>query len=103
MSRSNKQKIQKFQNNIIRRYIHTNADEEIQDETIEEMHARYKIETVNKRMHRRAKKTWEKFCDVDGEVSGRSLEENNIAGTNDHYWWRRIAPYVMGEDPEEEY
>ena len=103
MSRSNKNKIQKCQNNIIRKYIHRGVEEELQDENIRDMHIRYKIEPVNVRMHRRAKKTWERFCDIDEAVSGRSLEANDEAEGRDHFWWRRVAPFVMGEDPEEEF
>ena len=67
------------------------------------MHIRYKIELVNVRMHKRAKKTWEKFCDIDEAVSGRSLEASDEVEGRDYYWWRRVAPYVMGEDSEEEF
>ena len=54
-------------------------------------------------MHRRAKKTWERFRDIDEAVSGRSLEANDEVEGKNHYWWWRVAPYVMGEDPEEEF
>ena len=75
MSRTNRNKIQKCQNNTIRRYIHVNVDEKARNENIEELHTRYKIEPVNTRMHRRAKKTWEKLQEIDETLCDKSMEQ----------------------------
>ena len=58
MSETNKNKFQKFQNKVIRRYINYKAEEDEENEnTIEDLHEQYKIEPINQRMHRRTKTT----------------------------------------------
>ena len=87
MSRTNRNRIQKCQNNTIRWYIHVNADEEARNEN----------------MYRRAKKTWEKLQEIDETLCEKSMEANTEQNRNDHNWWRRVAPYVAEDDPEAEY
>ena len=98
MSFTNRNKLQKFQNGIIRRYINTGDNED--QESIEELHVKFNMEPINKRMHRRAVKNWERFASIDEEMSNRSMEANRDNTARDHYWWRRIAPYVEEEEPE---
>ena len=98
MSKDNKNKMQKFQNNVLRRYIdHDSTD------SIEVLHNKYKVETINVRMHRRAVKTWDSLKEVDAETCARSIEASEDHLIKDHYWWRRIAPYAEGEAPPPEY
>ena len=84
MSRTNRSKIQKCQNDIIRRYIHGNVDEDVRNANIDEKHTRYKIEPVNTRMHRRAKKTWERLREVDETICNKSMEANVERNRKDH-------------------
>ena len=95
MSRSNKNKWQKFQNGIIRKLI---REEGNKDSTIEELHAKYNLEAVNTRMYRRATATWEKFRDLESDLAERSMEENRNRDQKDHYWWHRVASYLEEDD-----
>ena len=98
ISKENKNRMQKFQNNVLRRYIdHDSAD------SIEVLHNKYKIEPINIRMHRRAVNTWDSLKEVDAETCARSVEASEDSLITDHYWWRRIAPYAEGEAPPPEY
>ena len=97
MAKTNKEKIQQFQNGTLRQY--TRRNEEDRELTIEELHDKYKMEAINVRMHRRAQKTWHKLRNINGELVDRSQAEDRT-GTRDHYWWRRISPYINDEDPE---
>ena len=104
MSETNKDKFQKFQNKVIRRYINYKAEEDEDNEnTIEDLHEQYKIEPINQRMHRRAKITWNKFAQIEPEITTASIELKNDRDRRDHYWWRRMAPYVEREAPEARY
>ena len=69
---TNKNKWQKFQNRTIRKLIKEEGDED----SIEELHVKYKLEAVNTRMYRRAVATWEKFADLESELAEKSMEEN---------------------------
>ena len=106
MSETNKDKFQKFQNKVIRRYLNYKAEEEEDEEnenTIGDLHDQYKIEPINQHMYRRAKTTWDKFALIEPEITTASIELNAERENRDHYWWRRMAPYVEGEAPEARY
>ena len=96
MSRTNENKWQKFQNRTIRKLIKEEGDED----SIEELHVKYKLEAVNTRMYRRAFATWEKFADLESELAEKSMEENRNQDQKDHYWWRRMAAYLEEDDLE---
>ena len=98
MSKYHKDRIQKFQNGVLRKYIDSDSAD-----TIEALHDKYKIEPINARMYRRAEKTWQKLKEVDAETCTRSIEANDDRLIKDHYWWRRVAPYAEGEAPLPEY
>ena len=97
MSRTNKNKWQKFQNRTIRKFIKEEGDE---DSSIEELHAKYNLEAINSRMYRRAVATCEKFVDLESELAEKSMEENRNQDQKDHYWWRRMAAYLEEDDSE---
>ena len=98
MSKYHKDRIQKFQNGVLRKYIDSDSAD-----TIEALHDKYKIEPINARMYRRAEKTWQKLKEVDTETCTRSIEANDDRLAKDHYWGRRVAPYAEGEAPPPEY
>ena len=101
MAASKKSQLQSFQNGTIRRFIHRQQRDQQID--IEELHQEYNIEPVNKRMFRRAKKTWEKFTTKEPELAEATMEMNQQRDTNDHYWWQRVAPYIASGEPAPEY
>ena len=101
MAASKKSQLQSFQNGTIRRFIHRQQRDQQID--IEELHQEYIIEPVNKRMFRRAKKTWEKFTTKEPELAEATMEMNQQRDTNDHYWWQRVAPYIASGEPAPEY
>ena len=101
MATSKKNKIQKSQNNVIRRFIHKEDLDQHTD--IAELHERYNIEPVNKRMFRRAEKTWRKFELKEQELALQSMNLNNENESRDHYWWSRVAAYIGGGEPEVAY
>ena len=70
-----KLELQRFQNGTIRKFIH--RQERGQQIDIEELHQEYNIETVNKRMFRRAERTWEKFTIKELELAAIMMEMNN--------------------------
>ena len=88
MSKTNKDKLQKFQNKVIRGFIHSTSEDEI--DSIEDLHNLYGVEPINKRMYRRAVTNWDKFTTIDDDTSTRSLEANRDRTNKDHYWWHHI-------------
>ena len=80
MAKENKDKLQKFQNGVTRRFIDNSPDK-----TIEDLHATYKIKPFNTHMYRRALRTWERFKEIDEETSRASITANENHVNNDHY------------------
>ena len=97
MAKTDKEKIQQFQNGTLRQYTRNQVEDT--DLTIQDLHDKYNIETINTRMFRRAKKTWDKLRTLNVELTERSLQQDQNE-QRDHYWWRRISPFVNGEQPE---
>ena len=97
MAKTEKERIQLFQNGIIRQYTRNNEDDF--DLTIEDLHEKYKIEAINVRMYGRAQKTWNKLRSINEELVERTEATDNENDTRDHYWWRRISPYVNSDAP----
>ena len=56
-------KIQQFQNRVIRTA--TRHNEEDQHLTIVEMHKKYNVDAVNKRLYRLAKKVWDNLSSTN--------------------------------------
>ena len=96
-SKTNMKRIQQFQNRVLRES--TRGTVEDNNLTIEELHTKYKIEAVNGRLHRLASKTWEQLRRTNEDLVTESEEQDNIPIIEDHYWWRRISPYVNGRNP----
>ena len=61
-SNTKNMKLQKLQNNVIRKFIHWSAEDTDDDENIKQLHQLYKIEPINVRMYRRARKTLDKLA-----------------------------------------
>ena len=97
MAKTDKEKIQQFQNGTLRQYTRNQVEDT--DLTIQDLHDKYNIETINTRMFRRANKTWDKLRTLNVELTERSLQQDQNE-QRDHYWWRRISPFVNGEQPE---
>ena len=95
-----KSELQRSQNGTIR-FIH--RQERGQQIDIEELHTEYNIKPVNRRMFRRAEKSWEKFTAKEPELAEAAMEMNEQRQTNDHYWWQRVALYIASGDPEPDF
>ena len=96
-------KLQKLQNNVIRKFIYWNVEDTDDDENIEQLHRQYKIEPINVRMYQRARKTWDKLSVKDEALCNRSIEASQERNFKDHYWWRRVASIIEEDEPEPEY
>lgn len=92
-SNSNIKKIQGFQNRFLRKLANQNID--TINLNIEEIHRKFKFEATNERLFRLADKAWNKIEEINPELVERSNE--NIL--NDHFWWKRIAPYIARGPP----
>ena len=93
-----KLELQRFQNGTSRKFVH--LQECGQQIDIEELHQEYNIEPVNKRMFRRAERTWEKFTIKEPELAAITMEMNNQRDIKDHYRWQRVTPYIESGEPE---
>merc|ERR1712002_714931 len=101
MSESNQQKIQQFQNKCLRNATRNSPDDE--DLTIEEIHVKYKLDAFNVRLHKLAIKVWNKLSNYNETLVDTSNQENENRETQDHFWWRRVAPYMATDEPEPRY
>jgi len=95
-SKTNIAKVQQFQNRVLRTATRRNEEDNLL--SIAELHNKYKVEAINTRLYNLARKVWDKLETIDGELTARSLEENNFPLENDHSWWRRISPYIESRD-----
>ena len=102
-SSTKKMKLQKLQNNVIGKFIHWNAENTDDDENIEQLHQRYKIEPINVRMYRRARKTWDKLPVKDEALCNRSIESSQERNFKDHCWWKRVVSIIEEDEPEPDY
>ena len=102
-SNTKKMKLQKLQNNVIRKFIHWNAEDTDDDENIEQLHQLYKIELINVRMYRRARKSWDKLAIIDEALCNSSIEASQERNFKDHYWWKRVTSIIEEDKPEAEY
>jgi len=93
--------MQQFQNRVLRTATRRNEEDNLL--SIAELHNKYKVEAINTRLYNLARKVWDKLETIDGELTARSLEENNFPLVNDHSWWRRISPYIESGEPMPDY
>ena len=81
----------------------TSENEEDRQLTISELHQKYKLEAINSRLQRLACKVWQNLSITNETLVNESREENDDVTSQDHYWWRRISPYIEGGEPQPEY
>ena len=95
-SNTNKMKMQRVQNKATK-FINKFSNENL---SIEQIHKKYKIEPVNKRIYNRAKRSWQRFAQIETDLADASTNENTNRETKDHYWWNRVAGYLNTPEPE---
>ena len=95
-SKTNLEKMQRIQNKAIR-FINKHSGDEL---SIEETHERYRLEPINTRLFKRANKSWDKLNLLEPGLVEHSRMENETEDRTDHYWWRRIASFVEGPQPD---
>ena len=95
-SKTNLEKMQRIQNKAIR-FINKHSGDEL---SIEETHERYQLEPINTRLFKRANKSWDKLNLLEPGLVEHSRMENETEDRTDHYWWRRIASFVEGPQPD---
>ena len=100
-AKSNIKRMQQFQNKVLR--YATRRNEEDNQLSISELHQKYKIEAVNSRLYKLTEKIWNKLTITNEELVNNSAAENDVAGNQDHYWWRRISPYIRNGEPNPDY
>ena len=100
-AKCNIKRMQQFQNKVLR--YATRRNEEDNQLSISELHQKYKIEAVNSRLYKLTEKIWNKLTITNEELVNNSAAENDVAGNQDHYWWRRISPYIRNGEPNPDY
>ena len=71
-------------------------------ETMEQLHERYEIETINIRFYRATLKLWNKMGESKPEIYQKSMRENNSPFL-DHSWWKRVATVIEEGEPNPRY
>ena len=99
VSDTNKLQLQRIQNKAIR-FIKKYSEENL---SIEQTHNRYNIDPLNVRLINKAKRSWERFKNIEEEIATESTNENQDINTKDHYWWRRVADIVARPVPDPVY
>ena len=92
-SKTNIRKIQQFQNGFLRRIARYDID--TINLPINELHRIFKFEPINVRFHRRAEAVWRKLEELRPELVTESNSLNNRQHQRDHYWWKRLSPYIL--------
>ena len=95
-SNTNKMKMQRVQNKATK-FINKFSNENL---SIEQIHKKYKIEPVNKRIYNRAKRSWQRLAQIETDLADASTNENTNREAKDHYWWNRVAGYLNTPEPE---
>ena len=91
-------KMQRVQNKA--KFINKFSNERL---TIEQINKNYKIEPVNKRIYSKAKRSWQRFAQIETDLANASTNENPNREVKDHYWWNRVADYIHKPEPESIY
>ena len=101
LSKTNKGKIQAFQNISIKSA--TRNDPEYENQNTEELHQTLRIPAINVRMHQLANRVWDRFQILNENIAEASNMENTNNDRKDHSWFRRISPFVNSPEPEPKY
>ena len=100
-AKSNIRRMQQFQNKVLRNATRRNeADNQL---SITDLHKKYKIEAINTRLYKLTRNIWDKLTIINEELVNNSRAENDEPGYQDHYWWRRISPYIENGEPHPDY
>lgn len=95
LSKSKMKKIQAVQNKALRR-----AFKQVPPyyNTTEDLHQQSKMEPLNQRLHRLSNKTWDNINSLDNELIDQGIVITQ-QGRRDHNCWRRLSPFIEGEQP----
>ena len=95
-SKDNIKKLPRTQNKALRSFWPGNV---IEDRiTNVQAHKGFGIETLSIRLYKLAATTWTLLEILEEELVHRSDQLNNEI-TNDHSWWPRLSPYILGREP----
>ena len=97
-SKSSIKTFQQFQNVSLRNA--TKNNQEDRHLTLEELHIKYRIEPINIRFHRLANRVWDKLSLTAPDLVAESREMTLQHPNQQHYWWKRVDPYVNSDEPE---
>ena len=96
-SKANHLLLQRVQNKALRNIHPENTiDNRLSNETI---HEDLNMEAINIRLYHLASKIWTKLEEINEQLTQNSIEQNQIRNRKDHTWWPRLAPYIMGREP----
>ena len=96
-SKSNQLVLQRVQNKALR-WVHPSNT--ITDRlTNEQIHHDLDMEPQNTRLYHLASKTWNKLEISNSNLVETSIRANQDETYRDHYWWPRISPYILGNEP----
>ena len=93
-SKTQKHKLQVVQNKYLRWAV---GEPPPYNTTIEDLHRLYKMEPINKRLEKQAKKLWEKVS-INERDKYNELREVNFR--RNHAWWPRSLPMLEREEEE---
>ena len=94
-SNSLKLKMQCVQNSAQRNAVRVTEDSHM---TVEQLHEKFGLETMNVRLYNRMTKTWNKIQDLNEDLYNITEEANN-EGMRDHCWWPRVGRAYVA-DPQ---
>ena len=98
-SNSLKLKMQHAQNTALRNAVRGTEDSHM---TVEQLHEKFGLETMNVRLCNRMTKTWNKIQGLNEELYDITEEANND-GMRDHNWWLRVGRAYVADPPEPMY
>lgn len=99
ISKTALQGMQAIQNKALRRAF---GDTPPYFATIKDLHLATKLEPLNVRLHRLANRSWDRLSVSDPGIVEQSNALNQMNG-RDHFYWRRLSPYIEGEQPRPVY
>ena len=98
-SNSLKLKMQRIQNSALRNAVRGTEDSHM---TVEQLHEKFGLETMNVRLYNRMTKTWNKIQALNEDVYNITEEANN-EDVRDHNWWPRVGRAYVADPPEPMY